>query len=182
MILRDGDQEIKGCLEEGKDMEPEIDYKKLVRTTDLVGENEKDTMLLKSMFLEASKFLKSFRWCEEIEESYFGLGVGGVVAVFLFKIIPSQKSVDEWLWVIVGDLPSAYIVIDDAPNAACALDSYIEEMSRWVKAVELSSPIDDLMPVNAPPTLEYANQLESRLGFLRKEILSGYEDDLKERV
>ena len=52
----------------------------------MCGEDEEDTQLFSNMYVEASKYLRSFEWCGEIQESYHGLGVGGVVGVFLFKI------------------------------------------------------------------------------------------------
>ena len=47
--------------------------------------------------------------------------IGGVVAVFLFRI-DGPPEVDPLLWVVVGDLPTAYLVTDDAPSPAIALD------------------------------------------------------------
>jgi hypothetical protein len=42
------------------------------------------------------------------------------VVVFLFEIIPSREDVDDKVWLIVGDLPPAYITAEDAPNPAAA--------------------------------------------------------------
>jgi len=38
--------------------------------------------------------------------------------------------------------------------------------------------VADLYPVNVPPTLEWAEQLEGRVRFLEEEILKDYMDDL----
>jgi hypothetical protein len=51
------------------------------------------------------------------------------------------------------------------------LDGYIGEMEAWVEAVENGQTTDDLIPVNAAPTLQNAEALKSRLGFLEREIL-----------
>jgi hypothetical protein len=106
---------------------------KVVITADMARDSVKDTALLKEMLTEASRYLASFPWCGEIEKTYFGLGVGGIVAVFLFRVAPSQPNVDEWLWVVVGDVPPAYLVTDGAPNPACALKVYIGLMKEWGK-------------------------------------------------
>jgi hypothetical protein len=82
--------------------------------------------------------------------------------------------------VVVGDLPPAYIAVDDAPNPACALDSYIGAMEDWVDSVKAGRPVDHLIPVNIAPTAENAAKLASRLKFLDEEILSFYADDLSE--
>jgi hypothetical protein len=79
---------------------------------------------------------------------------------------------------VVGDLPSAYLVTDNAPNPACALDAYICEMGRWVTAVKEGKSVVGLIPVNVAPSVEYAKRLEWRLNFLDREILSEYKDDL----
>jgi hypothetical protein len=126
------------------------------------------------MLKEAETFLCSFAWCESIAESYFGLGIGGVVAVFLFRIKPKHKDVDEWLWAVVGDLPPAYLVTDDNPTPVSALESYITEMHSWVNAVENGQPVDDIIPVNAPATGANAQQLRKRLSFLNEKILPLY--------
>jgi hypothetical protein len=151
-----------------------IDLKKLTPSVAIEGEDATETRLLKEMLKEAEEYLLGFAWCKEIIESYFGIGVGGVAAVFLFKIVPKGNNVDELLWVIVGDLPPAYLVVDCSPNAACALDNYIGEVQRWVDAVTSGKSVEGVIPVNAAPTIENARQLQTRLDFLEKEILSKY--------
>src|SRR4051812_48819734 len=106
-----------------------LDMRKVVPAAMLAGEDAEDTALLRGMLERASQYLRSFRWCADIEEAYFGLGVGGVVAVFLFRIRPAQTGVDPLLWVVVGDVPSAYLVTDRAPSPACALEGYVELMT-----------------------------------------------------
>ena len=155
-----------------------VDMRRVVPIADMAGDSANDTALLKDMLTEASRYLKSFSWCGQIVETYFGLGVGGIVAVFLFGVSPSEPDVDEWLWVVVGDVPPAYLVTDEAPNPACALKVYIGLMSEWVKAVHEGRPTDKLVPVNVDPTEEWANALEGRLDFLERRVLSGYTNDL----
>ena len=156
-----------------------IDLNKLSPAAAIKGENGNETELLKQMLREAEDYLLSFGWCGGINDSYLGIGVGGVVAVFLFRITPKCKDVDEWLWVIVGDIPPAYITTDCAPNPACALDAYIGAMQKWVNAAGAAEPVDDLIPVNVSPTVENARQLQTRLDFLDKKILSNYSRDLE---
>ena len=148
-----------------------VDTSQLVPATSIIGDDEKDTTLLREMAAQAKTFLCSQRWCDGIEDQYFGGGVGGVVAVFLCLISSLSEDIDNCLWVIVGDLPPAYIVTEDNPNPASALEAYIGEMMDWVTAIEKGESIEELIPVNAPPTIEYAKQLRSRLEFLLIEIL-----------
>ncbi len=99
--------------------------------------------------------------------------------MFLFEISPASSDVDRWIWVIVGDLPTAYVASDDCLTPATALDGYIGEMEEWVDAVESQRPVDDLIPVNTAATPENAVQLKKRLVFLRQHILVLYQEDLR---
>ena len=148
---------------------------------DIKGESPKETVELQRLLEEASGYLESFAWCGGIRDVYLGIGIGGVVGVFLFRIDPVGRDVDEWTWIIVGDLPPAYITLDDAPNPACALDAYIGAMEKWVAAAKVGAPVSDLIPVNVPASFENAQQLETRLRLLDTEVLAGYLEDLKEQ-
>ena len=143
----------------------------VVRVDQMAGEDQEETTLLVEMSEEARKFIASFSWCTDIAEEFFGLGIGGVVAVFLFRIQPARPEVDEWQWVVVGDLPPAYLMTDVNNNAPCALAEYVVQMLRWVRAVRRGRPVDHLIPVNVSPTIAYANMLQSRLEFLCEEVL-----------
>mgnify|MGYP001551340044 CR=1 FL=1 len=109
-----------------------------------------------------------------------GIYYVGIVGGFLFKIQPLRQHVDEWVWVLVGDLPPAYITCEECPNAACALDGYIGAMQEWIEAAEAGKSVEDLIPVNVPATFENAQNLKSRLLMLDERILSLYQDDLDE--
>jgi hypothetical protein len=86
-----------------------VDLNKLTPPERIVGDDAEETGLLQQMLQKATDYLKSFRWCPPIEQIYLGCGVGGVVAVFLFHFRERIQGTDEWLWVVVGDLPSAYL-------------------------------------------------------------------------
>jgi hypothetical protein len=152
-------------------LETNVDFSTVVPADQMTGGDAEETELLRGMLEEAQEFLGAFDWCQSIEESFFGLGVGGVVAVFLFRIRPKRNGIDDLLWVVVGDLPPAYLVTDNSPSPNLALEGYVELMSEWVKAAADGTPIDKLIPVNVAPTPENAKLLESRLAFLSKEII-----------
>lgn len=148
-----------------------IDVSKMQPVDLIEGDSVADTVLLREMATEAHDFICNQGWCELVNHQYFAYGVGGVVAVFLFQITPGAKDVDSCLWVIVGDLPPAYLVVDDSPTAADALDGYCSEMMAWVEAIEAGESVDELIPVNASSTIENAEQLKGRLEFLRSKII-----------
>lgn len=151
-------------------MSLELPVRGVLPVEQLEGDDEEDTLLLRGMLDEARGFLTSFSWCGSIRESYVGAGVGGVVAVFLFRVDPTGARMDEWLWVIVGDVPPAYLVIDDAKSPVEALDVYIREMSRWIKLARKGLSSKDVIPVNVPATPEWAERLAQRLRTLRDAI------------
>lgn len=127
--------------------------------------------MLFRMAQEAKEFIESFEWCRGVNHQFFGLGIGGVIGAFLLNITPARPEVDDWLWVIVGDLPPAYIVTDDAPTAIEAVEAYILEMRDWAEAAKAGNPVDDLIPVNVPATPAYGEELEHRLIFIEENLL-----------
>lgn len=160
--------------------EAQVDMSKVTPAALMRGEDDEETAGLRELLDEATAYLKRFNWRRGIEGAYLGIGLEKILGVFLFEIVPASEEVDDKVWVVVGDLPPAYISTEDAPNPATALDSYIGAMEDWVEAVREGRGVEGLIPVNVPPTAENADRLESRLRFLDKEILSHYEEDLRD--
>jgi hypothetical protein len=44
-------------------------------------------------------------------------------------------------------------------------------MQRWVDAVRAGGSLQDIIPVNVSPTLEYADMLSTRLSFIRDHFI-----------
>lgn len=154
------------------------DLRKVTRvTTELVASDS--GVELVGYLREAREYLLYYEWCKDILDEYVGLFVDGIVGVFLFRIIPARPDVDEWLWVIVGDLPPAYLTCDGCPNPATALDGYIGAMSEWVEAASKGTSVAELIPVDVPATPDNAELLRKRLDFLDQRVLSDYQEDLK---
>jgi hypothetical protein len=135
------------------------------------GEDEEDTLLLRRSLEEARDYLRRFSWCRRIREEFFGLGVGGIFAVFLFHIEPAPGA-DDWLWIVSGDLPPAYLVCDKARSPRDALLTYCTLMEEWIAAARTGRGLDAAFPVSAEPTGASAELLEKRIRFLRNEVLS----------
>jgi hypothetical protein len=150
-----------------------VDWSALTPADDLTGDDLQDTHLLHEALDEATRFLEQFSWCQEIRRRFFGWGVGGVVAVFLFEITPRDPGVDELLWVVAGDVPPAYLVTDDLSTPREALAGYVELMAEWVSAAREGRSVEDLIPVNVEATPANAERLASRLAFIENEFLSG---------
>ena len=157
----------------------EFDLSKVVTEEDIRGDDDEETALLRQLFREAEEYARSLKWHRGISRGYFGLGVGGIVCVALFEVEPGSENSPDKTWVVVGDLPPAYIAVDDAPNPATALDAYLGAMEEWIDAAKAGRSVERLIPVNVEPTPANAERLEKRLRFLDREVLSDYEDDLK---
>jgi len=160
-------------------IESSPDFSRVVEWSKYLASQNENVEKVSSMYQEAMDYLRFYNWCLDIRESYVGLLYPGIVAVFLFKITPSRKGIDEWIWVAVGDLPPAYITTDECPNPATALDGYIGAMLEWVDAAQNGKSVAALIPVNVPATKEFGDLLKARLDFLDSRILAEYQNDLK---
>lgn len=120
---------------------------------------------------EAEDFLASQPWCKKVTDVRLAWATAGVLGVFQIDLVPASPGVDSTLWVVVGDIPPAYLVTNEAPSWRDALRGYVAEMSRWVHAVRHGLPLDDVIPVEAEPTSEHAEMLASRLAFIETEII-----------
>jgi hypothetical protein len=137
----------------------------------LAGDEDKDA--IGNAAKEANLYCTSFSWCEAVLESYFGGGVAGVFAVFLLHIVPSRDGIGDWMWVVVGDVPSAYLPLDDAESAEKVFEQYLNGMSRWVEFARQGkhgSADDGVPPVGIEATPESAELLHQRLESLRQII------------
>ena len=150
-----------------------IDRTKLKSISEIKNEE------VKQLANEAENYLLSHSWCSKIETGYHAFSIAGVIGIFLFDIIPSKPEIDETLWVVTGDLPPAYLVIDDADSWQEALYGYVHEMNRWIAAVREGIGLDDTIPVDAEPTIEHAKMLEGRLKFLQKNLINAAPDSIK---
>lgn len=120
---------------------------------------------------EARDLIESQPWCRQVTAIRLAWATAGILGVFEVDLQPDSPGVDPTLWVVVGDLPPAYLVLDEAPTWRDALRGYIAEMSHWVHAVKNGLPLDDVIPVDVEPTLKHADMLAYRLSFIEKEII-----------
>jgi hypothetical protein len=145
----------------------------------MTGDDDEDTALLRRMSQDAEAYLRSFSWCKEVSGSFFGGGVGGIIAVFLFNICPARPAVGSWIWIIVGDIPSAYLPLEDAASPAEVFKTYLGGMSKWVglaREGRSGTANDGIPPVNVPATPEWAEKLEQRLHSLRLIVQPFFDD------
>jgi hypothetical protein len=127
----------------------------------------------------ALRFVESNAWCTSVVRGMFDRGWGNILAVFYFVIQPAYDYVPRDIWVVVGDLPSAHIDIQDNPNGACAIDGYVREMQRWIDQVMKDRSPGELIPVDVLPTREYAQELQRRIDIVTETILTDLKDEIE---
>ncbi len=153
-----------------------IPVKGVVSLDQMIGGDAEDTRLLRVMASGAENYLRGLPWCKAIQEAYYGDGYGGIVAVFLFRIESSRADVDEWLWVVFGDVPPAYLVTDSCKTPSQALEGYMGEISEWVQLAKEGRSSKDVIPVYVPPTPENAADVERRMKFLREVVVPAFRE------
>ena len=137
----------------------------------LIPEAEIQNPDVQEFAAEARNFVEGMRWCRSVPEIRLAFAVAGVLGIFEADIEAAAPNVDPIVWVVVGDLPPAYLYHEVGDTWQDALSGYCFEMRRWVDSVRSGASLDDVMPVNVPPTPEYADMLASRLDFLQSELV-----------
>jgi hypothetical protein len=110
----------------------ELPPKSVVPIEKMIGDDDEDNILLQQMSKDAEEYIRSFSWCGGILRAFFGGCVGGIFAVFLYQIIPARPDVSSWIWIVEGDVPSAYLPIEDAESPAAVFDAYLGGMKKWI--------------------------------------------------
>lgn len=149
---------------------PTADLLALVPVHLLQGESAYETQLLQAYAQEARAYLESFPWCTGLRQLLYGIGVGGVIAVFLAEI-SVKATAQEWLWVVTGDLPAAYLPMERAGAPCEALLAYCDEVGRWALEVRAGTLGPQSLALRAEATLDVAAELEAKLLTLRRIVL-----------
>jgi hypothetical protein len=139
--------------------------------SEISGEDAEDTALLKGMASDARAYVESHEWCPPIRGFRLAYGVGGVIALFHFEFTEAIDGTDEALWVVVGDVPSAYFVYEGNEDPAAALEQYCALMEEWALAARQGESVDECFPVDAEANRENAEMLLTRIAFIRTELV-----------
>ena len=125
-----------------------------------------------SLYYDAKNYIEDFDWCVSIKNCWYDkdFGIYEKIGVFLFEIEPLNDNVDDFIWVIVGDLPSVYLD-KSITTGQEALEQYCELMQEWADNVRKGKSLQECYPVLVDPTIENAELLSSRIAFIRRELL-----------
>lgn len=128
------------------------------------------------IYNEAKDYLKNFKWCNKIYNGYLYFNMGSTLCIFLFNIENNQSSEDNEIWVVIGDIPTMYLDTVGATSIKEVLSNYIDLASDWIFNVLNNKTLEDSYPFNTEPTKENALLLQSRINFMKNNILENIED------
>ena len=124
------------------------------------------------LYYDAKNYIEDFDWCVSTKKCWYDkdFGVYEKIGIFLFEIEPLNGNVGDFIWVIVGDLPSVYLD-KSITTGQEALERYCELMEEWADNVKNEKSLEECYPVPSDPTIENAELLNSRIAFVRRELL-----------
>jgi len=150
----------------------DIDTSEFQEESRITGDDPDDTELLREMAAEARDYIEDHEWCPPVASVHLAFGIGGVVAAFLVQFEDViEDTDDDALWIVVGDLPSAYVIVEPGDDGDAALRRYCELMEDWTFNVLKGHSLDESFPVEVEATQEHAEMLNQRIAFIRSEIL-----------
>jgi hypothetical protein len=125
---------------------------------------------------EAEAYLLGFKWCAGIKDSFLYYSLGKVFSIFLFEIDNSQSNGDNFLWVIVGDIPSMYLDVYGPKSTKEVLEDYIRLAEDWIAAIQAQRSVEGCFPFNAEPIIELAQRLQNKVSFMKNTLLLHIDD------
>ncbi|WP_183563136.1 hypothetical protein [Mucilaginibacter sp. SP1R1] len=146
-----------------------INYKTITTDVDFYQE-------LNILHEEAQNYLLNFKWCDEIKDSFLYTNIGSVLCIFLFEIINTQNSEDDFVWIVVGDIPPMYLDVYGAKTTKNVIEDYISLSEDWIDHIKAGKSVDKCYPFNAEPTVELAGLLEKRISFMKNTLLDNMEE------
>ena len=121
--------------------------------------DEKEEVL--KLSAEATAYLNSFKWCRKINKGYLCNAWGYRLCVFYFEIESVDQAING-MWIIVGDLPPAYVDRQYAVSPSQALGRYVTLMEDWIEHVKKGKSVEECFPVHVEPIEKYADMLIQR--------------------
>ncbi|MEN0052501.1 MAG: hypothetical protein AAGC65_02480 [Mucilaginibacter sp.] len=125
---------------------------------------------------EAENYLLDFKWCEEIKNSFLYTNLGKVFCIFLFEIVNTQSSADNFLWVVVGDIPPMYLDVFGPRTTKEVVEDYVNLAEDWINNIKAAKSVESCYPFNVEPNIEFAMLLEHKVSFMKKTLMNNIGD------
>ncbi|WP_152620366.1 hypothetical protein [Pedobacter lusitanus] len=129
-----------------------------------------------SMQARADQYIKGFPWCAAVKTSSLYFNLGEKLCVFLYEIDNSASKEDNFLWVIVGDLPSMYLDTYGPKTTMHVLADYADLAKDWITKVESGLSVAGCYPFNAEPTVEIAEMLKKRVVLIENSVIPNMDE------
>lgn len=149
---------------------PRVDTSSLIPDGLLRGQTERETQQLQQYAQRARAFLESFAWCTGVRQLLYGVGAGGVIAVFFADVLVKGKA-REWLWVVTGDLPAAYLPEQAARTPCAALAAYCEGAAAWAAAVQRHALGPEHLALAVEASAAVARDVAAKVGTVQRLVL-----------
>ena len=128
------------------------------------------------LYYEAAGYLKSFSWCGNILSANLYTNLGEKLCLFLFEIDNLTSKDDNFLWVIVGDIPPMYLDIHGAKSTKEVLENFVFLANEWIDHVNSGIDLTECYPFNTKPTTELANLLGRKVYFIASTVINNIDD------
>ena len=125
---------------------------------------------------EAVAYLKSFRWCKEINRSHLYTNLGTVFCIFLFDLDNSASTKDNLLWVVVGDIPPMYLDTFGPRTTVEVVEDYVRLAEDWIGQVKIGESLDRCYPFKANATVQMAKLLERKISFMKNTLVANIDN------
>jgi len=124
----------------------------------------------------AFAYIESFKWCGNVKNSSLYLNLGSVICIFLFEIDNLASKDDNFLWIVVGDLPSMYLDVYGSKTTVEVLERYSGLARDWISNVESNLSVEDCYPFEVGPTKEMAQMLKKRIRQIEESIMPNIDE------
>lgn len=131
---------------------------------------------LPGQYVKAEAYLKGFAWCKEIISCNLYTNIGRVFCIFLFEIENIASKEDNFLWVIVGDIPSMYLDTFGPKTIKKVVETYVGLAEDWINGIKSGDGVEECYPFNAEPSLELAELLENKISFMKNTLIDNIEE------
>jgi hypothetical protein len=128
------------------------------------------------MHQKACLYINDFAWCREVKDSTLYLNLGSTLCVFLLEIDNAASNEDNFLWIMVGDIPSMYLDVYGAKTTIEVLSRYNALAKDWIFNVEHRLSVNDCYPFDTESTMEMAYMLKKRVDVIEKTIIPNIEE------
>jgi len=120
---------------------------------------------------EAHEYLNAHTWCQNIINGWLFSNLGKVLCIFLYQIENNQSPEDNFIWIIVGDFPPAYLDSEGVKNTREVVEAYIYLVKDWIGHAENGQSMEQCYPLLTSWTEEHIKMLKARVELLEKSIL-----------